>query len=92
MLVGIERSEPVDAQQGCKKERLKAVHKRLLPVMQQSKVVIGIRTLMSLYRLRELGHNRAQGLVLVKPMGKKMHAHIRQMGVTRTMATPQATG
>jgi len=80
MLVGIERGEPVDAQQGRKKKRLKAVHKRLLPVMQQSKVIIGIRALMGRYRLRELGHNRAQGLVLVKPMGKKMHAHIRQMG------------
>ena len=80
MLVGIERGEPVDAQQGCKKERLKALPKRLLPVMQQSKVVIGKRALMSLYRLRELGHHRAQDFVLVKPMGKKMHAHIRPDG------------
>jgi hypothetical protein len=35
---------------------------------------------MRLYRLGELGHHRAKGLVLVEPMGKQMHADKRQTG------------
>jgi hypothetical protein len=35
---------------------------------------------MRLYRLGELGHNRAKGLVLIEPMGKQMHADTRQTG------------
>ena len=44
------------------------------------RVIIGIRALMGRYRLRELGHNRAKGLVMVEPMGKQMHADKRQPG------------
>src|SRR5712692_9593065 len=39
-----------------------------------------MRLLMRFYRLGELGHNRAKGLVLVEPMGKQMHADTRQTG------------
>ena len=49
-------------------------------MMQQGKVVARMRVLMSLYRLCELGHHRAKGLVLVEPMGKQMHADKRQTG------------
>ena len=78
--MGIERGESVDAKQGRKKQRLKAAHKRRLTMMQQGKVVARMRVLMRLYRLGELGHHRAQGLVLVEPMGKQMHADTRQTG------------
>jgi len=80
MFMGIERGESVDAKQGRKKQRLKAAHKRRLTMMQQGKVVARMRVLMRLYRLGELGHHRAQGLVLVEPMGKQMHADKRQPG------------
>jgi hypothetical protein len=49
-------------------------------MMQQRKVIVRMRLLMRLYRLGELGHNRAKGLVLVEPMGKQMHADTRQTG------------
>src|SRR5215470_636121 len=48
--------------------------------MQQRKVVARMRVLMGRYRLPELGHYRAKGLLLVEPMGKQMHAYKRQMG------------
>ena len=78
MLGGIERGEPVDAKQGRKKQRLKAATQRLLPVMHQGTVVARLCTLMALYRLRQPGHHRAKGIVLVEPVRKEMHAHIRQ--------------
>jgi hypothetical protein len=34
---------------------------------------------MGFNRLLETSHDRRKGLLLVEPMGKKMHAHIRQM-------------
>jgi len=80
MLMGIERGESVDAKQRRKKQRLKAVQKRRLAMMQQGKVVARMRVLMRLYRLGELSHNWAKGLVLVEPMGKQMHADTRQTG------------
>ena len=73
MLAGIEPREPVDTQQGGKKQRLKAAQKRLLAVMQQGKVIARMRRLIGLYRLRELSDNRGKGIVLVEPMGKHMH-------------------
>src|SRR5712691_533805 len=80
MRMGIERGESVDAKQPRKTQRLTAAQKRRLTMRQQGKVVARMRVLMSLYRLRELGHNRAKGLVLVEPMGKQMHADKRQPG------------
>src|SRR5229473_1677907 len=80
MLAGIEPGKAVDTQQGGKKQRLKAVQQRLLTVIQQGKVVARMRVLMGLDRLRELGHHRAKGILLVEPMGKQMHPHKRQMG------------
>jgi hypothetical protein len=80
MLVGSEPGEAVDTQQGRKKQRLPAAHKRLLAVMHQGKVVVRMRGLLGLYRLLELGHHWAKGMLLVEPMGKQMHAHTRQMG------------
>ena len=74
MLAGIEPREPVDTQQGGKKQRLKAAQKRLLTVMEQGKVIAWMRLLIGLYRLRELSHNRVKGMLLVEPMGKHMHA------------------
>ena len=47
--------------------------------MQQSKVVFWMCALMGLNRLLEAGYHRLKGLLLVEPMGKKMHTHIRQM-------------
>ena len=78
--MGIECGESVDATQRRKKQRLKAVQKRRLVMMQQGKVVARMRVLMRLYRLGELGHNRAKGLVVVEPMGTQMHADTRQTG------------
>jgi hypothetical protein len=48
--------------------------------MQQGKVVIRMGWFMRLDRLSEAGHHRRKALLLVKPMGKKMHADVRQMG------------
>lgn len=78
--MGIEGGESVDAKQRRKKQRLKAAQKRRLAMMHQGKVVARMRVLMRLYRLGELGHNRAKGLVVVEPMGKQMHADKRQTG------------
>ena len=76
--MGIERGESVDATQRRKEQRLKAAQKRRLTMRQQGKVVAWMCVLMRLYRLRELGHNRAKGLVLVEPMGEQMHPNTRQ--------------
>ena len=78
--MGIERGEAVDATQWRTKQRLKAAHKRRLARMQPGKVVARMRVCMRLYHLRELGHNRAQGRVLVEPMGQQMHADKGQTG------------
>ena len=78
--MGIEGGESAAATQRRKKQCLKAVHKRRLAMMHQGKVLARMRWLMRLYRLGELGHNRAKGLVLVEPMGKQMHADKRQTG------------
>jgi len=80
MFMGIEGGESVDATQRRKKQGLKAAQKRRLAMMQQGKVIARMRVLMCLYRLGELGHNRAKGLVLGEPMGKQMHADTRQTG------------
>jgi hypothetical protein len=80
MFMGIECGESVDATQRRNKQCLKAAQKRRLAMMQQGKVIARMRLLMRLYRLGELGHNRAKGLVLVEPMGKQMHADKRQTG------------
>lgn len=78
--MGIECGESVDATQRRKKQGLKAAQKRRLAMMQQGKVIARMRLLMRRYRLGDLGHNQAKGLVLVEPMGKQMHADKRQMG------------
>jgi len=39
-----------------------------------------MRVFMGLYGLRELGHNRVKGRLVVEPMRKEMHAHKRQTG------------
>ena len=80
MLVGIESGQGRDPQQGGKKQGLKAPPQRLLAVMQQREVIVGLGALMGLDGLSELGHNRAKGIVLIEPMGKEMHANTRQMG------------
>src|SRR5712691_10148328 len=80
MLVGIERGQPVDAKHGGKKQRLKASTQRLLPVLQQRKVVVGIGSFMGLYRLRESGHNRSPCPLLIEPMREERHANTRQTG------------
>src|SRR6266568_3842994 len=48
------------------------MYKRRLAVMQQGKVIFRMRRLMGLDRLRQQGHHRAKGIVLVEPMGKQM--------------------
>ena len=76
MLVRIEPRQFLDPQQGRKKQRLEATTERLLPVMQQGKVGVGMGALMGLDRLRELPHYQAKDLALVQPVGKEMHADI----------------
>ena len=78
--MGIACGESVDATQRRKKQGLKAVQKRRRAMMHQGKVIARRRLLMRLYRLGELGHNRAQGLVLVEPLGTQRHADTRQTG------------
>lgn len=78
--MGIEGGEAIEAEQRRKKQRLKATQERRLAMMQQSKGLVRMRVFMHLYRLGELGHNRAKGLVLVEPMGKQMHADKPQTG------------
>ena len=51
----------------------------VVAVMSQGKIVARMRVLIGLYGLRELGHNRIKGPLLIEPMGKEMHAHTRQM-------------
>jgi hypothetical protein len=80
MLARIKLSEVLDAKEGGKKEGLKTVTQRLLAVMSQGKVVVRMRGLLALYGLRELGHNRVKGRLVVEPMRKEMHAHKRQTG------------
>ena len=80
MLVSIERGESVDAKQWSQQECLKAALQRLLPVMQQRKVVVGMRSLMGLDRLLELVYNWAKCPVLIEPMRKEMHANTQQTG------------
>jgi hypothetical protein len=80
MRVGIERRESVDAKQGRKKQRLKAASQCLLSMMHQGAVVVWMRSRMRRYRLLELDHNRAKEIVLVEPLGKKMHPHTRETG------------
>ena len=78
--MGIEGGEAVDATPRRKKQGLKATQKRRLAMRHQGKVLARMRLLMRLYRLGELSHNWAKGLVLVEPMGKQMHADTRQTG------------
>jgi len=78
--MGIERGEAVDATPRRNKQPLQAAQKRRLAMMQQGQVVARMRGLLRRYRLGELGHNRAKGLVLVEPMGTQMHADTRQPG------------
>ncbi len=74
MLAGLELREPVETQQGGKKQCLQAAHKRLLAVRHQGTGIARMRLLLRLYRLRELRHNRVKGMLLVEPMGTHMHA------------------
>src|SRR6266511_3002030 len=56
------------------------MYKRRLAVRQQGKVIFRMRRLMGLDRLRQQGHHRATGLVLVEPMGTQMHPDTCHMG------------
>jgi len=80
MRMGIKRRECLDPSQGRKKQRLEAPPQRLFPVMQQGKVLVGMGTPMGLNGLLELDDDCAKDIVLVEPVGKEMHAHIRQPG------------
>ncbi len=81
MLVGIELGEPVEAKEGGKKQGLKASPQRLVTVMHEGKVVIGVRLLMGCDRLVKPSHNRVKGACLIEPMRKEMHAHRGQTGL-----------
>ena len=76
--MGIEGGEAVEAKQRRNKQRLKAAQKCRRTMMPQSKVIARMRVFIRLYRLCELSHNRAKGLVLVEPLGQQMHADKRQ--------------
>ena len=71
---GLAPREPVETQQGGKKQRRKTAQKRLLAVMHQGQVLAWLRLLLGLSRLRALRHNRGKGLLLVEPMGNPMPA------------------
>ena len=79
LLMGVKRREGLNAKQRRKKQGRKTATQRLVAMMQQSKVVFWMGLLMSFNRLLETSHYQLKGLLLVEPMGKKMHAHIRQM-------------
>ncbi len=81
MLVGIELGESVNAKEGGKKQSLKPSTKGLVAVMQEGKVVIGVRLLMGCDRLVKPSHNRVKGACLIEPMRKEMHADIGQTGL-----------
>ena len=80
MLTGIELAQAVDTQQGGKKQRVNAAQKRRVAMMQQGKVIAGVRLRMGCDRLPELDHHRGKGMVLVEPKGTQMHAHTCDMG------------
>jgi len=80
MCMGIEGGESVDATQRRKTQGVQAAHKRRRAMRQPGTVIARMRGLLRLYRLGELGHNRAKGLVVVEPMGKQRHADTRQTG------------
>ena len=78
MLVGIERRQGLDPQQGRKKQRLEATTQRLLAVMQQGKVVVGMLRAIGVHRLLQQGHDRAHTPVLLPPRCEYVHANKRQ--------------
>ena len=81
--LGRERGEAVEAKQWRKQPRLQAAPKRRRAMRHQGTGVARMRGFMRLSHLRELGHNRAQGRVLVEPMGPPLHADNGQPGRKR---------
>jgi hypothetical protein len=99
MCRGIACGASVDAPQRRKKPCLKAAQKRRLALRQPGKVSARMRVLMRRYRLGELGHNRANGRVLVEPMGTQRHAdkrqtghHVDEMPLRRSLCVERALG
>lgn len=78
MLVGIECRQGLDPQQGCNHQRLEATMQRLLAVMQQGKVVVGMLRALGVNRLLQQGHDRAHTPVLGPPCCEYVHANKRQ--------------
>jgi hypothetical protein len=81
MLVGIELGESLDAQERREKQGLKPSPQRLVTVMQEGKVVVGMGLPIGLDGLLELRHHRVEGPVLIEPMLQEMHAHIEHTGL-----------
>jgi hypothetical protein len=78
MLVGIERRQGLDPQQGRKHQRLEAPPQRLLAVMPQGKVVVGMRRARGVNRLLQQGNGRTHTPLLLPPRYAYVHANKRQ--------------
>jgi len=80
MLTRIECRQSLNPQQRRKKERLEATTERLLAVMQQGKVVVGMLDVVAMNRLLQRGHDHAHALVLLQPRCEDVDANKRQRG------------
>jgi hypothetical protein len=75
MRVGIEPRQGLEPQQGRKKQRLEATTQRLLAVMQQGKVIVGMLRAIGVNRLLQQGHDRAHTPWLLPPRVEYGHAN-----------------
>ncbi len=81
MLVGIELGETFNAKERGKKQGLKASPQGLVTVMHEGKVVTRMGLLMGRDSLLELSDSRVEGVLLIEPRLKEMHAHRGQTGL-----------
>jgi hypothetical protein len=75
MLVGIERRQGLAPQQGRKQLRLATPTQRLLAVMRQGKIIVGMRRAVGVHRLLQQGHDRAHPPLLLPPRFEYGHAN-----------------
>jgi hypothetical protein len=78
MLTRIEGRQSLHPQQRRKKERLEATTERLLAVMHQGKVVVGMLDVVAMHRLLQRGYDHAHALVLLQPRCEDVDANKRQ--------------
>ena len=78
MLTRIEGRQSLHPQQRRKKERLEATTERLLAVMHQGKVVVGMLRAIGVNRLLQQGNDRAHPPLWLQPRFEYVHANKRQ--------------